>query len=51
MMNVAFIVNKRMSLKFFKDIINVLLEKNYNIFYYLITQPTDKKVNGESFQV
>ena len=42
MMNVAFIVNKRVSLKFFKDIINVLLEKNYNIFL-LFDYTTDRQ--------
>ena len=42
LMNVAFIVNKRMSLKFFKDIINVLLEKNYNIFL-LFDYTTDRQ--------
>ena len=42
MMNVAFIVNKRMSLKFFKDIMNVLLEKNYNIFL-LFDYTTDRQ--------
>ncbi len=41
-MNVAFIVNKRMSLKFFKDIMNVLLEKNYNIFL-LFDYTTDRQ--------
>ena len=31
-MNVAFFINKRMSLKFYKDIISVLLTRKHNIF-------------------
>ena len=41
-MNVAFILNKRISLKFFKDIMNGLLEKNYNIFL-LFDYTTDRQ--------
>ena len=44
-MNVAFLVNKRMSLKFFKDIMNVLLEKNYNV--YLLFDYTNDRQKGK----
>jgi len=44
-MNVAFFINKRMSLKFYKDIISVLLNRNHNIF--LIFDYSDDRSEGK----
>ena len=48
-MNVAFFINKRMSLKFYKDIISVLLKRNHIVFFLIIDNR--RKVNGENFNV
>ena len=44
-MNVAFFINKRMSLKFYKDIISVLLNRNHNIF--LIFDYSENRLKGK----
>ena len=49
-MNVAFFIKKRMSLKFYKNIISVLVNRNHNIFLIFDYSDDRREGNGESFQ-
>ena len=44
-MKIAFIINKKMTLKFVKDIINICLKKNFNI--YLLFDYTIDRQHGK----